>query len=499
VPAPRAMLRVMTNTTELEALIARLVTIDYSQGSEQATREMAVNPVIGALGWDTFDPNEVAREYSVRGGRVDYCLRGQGSNLVLVEVKKAGTDLTEHQEQLLRYAFAESVPMAALTDGLAWWLYLPKAGGSWEQRRFFRVSFLEHTAAHAASALNRFLEREASISGAALDEAQREFESQERDRQVRAALQDAWLDELRDPGSLLHDLLAERVRNHTGLDPDSGTIAEFLGGIAGGASAEHAVLRVDAEPTRGGAPPQPTPMGPTREEPKSFKGRRPVAFRLDGTRREIRSWRELLTELCERLAKGAEAEFVESVTRPEGPSYFRSSAPDSPYWVPIANTGLYIYVNITGTTAADRARRIVATVRGSAEGFEIETQLRSSEPEPPREEPGPASFMGRQPTAFWLDDARHEVTRWRALLQEVCGLMAAASGSSFGDRVSRIRGTTRPYFSRDPEILSSAVSIKNSDLFVEGNFSADACVRLARSVLVAVRGNDDGFSIELAE
>ena len=63
---------------------------------EQATREMAVNPVIGALGWDTFSPGEVAREYPVRGGKVDYCLRGPRGPLVLIEVKRTGTELIEH-------------------------------------------------------------------------------------------------------------------------------------------------------------------------------------------------------------------------------------------------------------------------------------------------------------------------------------------------------------------------------------------------------------------
>ena len=58
----------MPNLADFEALIARLAMIDFSQTSEQATREMAVNPVIGALGWDTFNPGEVAREHPVRGG-----------------------------------------------------------------------------------------------------------------------------------------------------------------------------------------------------------------------------------------------------------------------------------------------------------------------------------------------------------------------------------------------------------------------------------------------
>ena len=49
----------MDNVTELEALVARLAAINFSQSSEQATREMAVNPLIAALGWDTFNPDEV--------------------------------------------------------------------------------------------------------------------------------------------------------------------------------------------------------------------------------------------------------------------------------------------------------------------------------------------------------------------------------------------------------------------------------------------------------
>ena len=135
----------MLDLSKLEALIARLAGIDFSQSSEQDTREIAVNNVIGELGWDTLDRNEVAREYSVRGGRVDYCLRSQTRNLVLIEVKRAGTDLAEHQEQLLRYAFEEGASLAALTDGLVWWLYLPMEEGGWEQRRFARVNFANNS------------------------------------------------------------------------------------------------------------------------------------------------------------------------------------------------------------------------------------------------------------------------------------------------------------------------------------------------------------------
>ena len=223
----------MTELADLEALIGRLATIDFSQTSEQATREMAINPVIGALGWDTFNPGEAAREHPVRGGKVDYCLRGPRGPLVLIEVKRTGTELSEHQEQLLGYAFREGVPLAALTDGLIWWLYLPTAEGSWEQRRFYRIDFCEQDAARAAAALHRFLSREGLVEGTALDEARREFESQERDRRVRATLQEAWQQVLCDPESLLPELLAEKVKEISGYLPNRETVTEFLQGVSG--------------------------------------------------------------------------------------------------------------------------------------------------------------------------------------------------------------------------------------------------------------------------
>ena len=235
----------MLDLSKLEALIARLAGIDFSQSSEQDTREIAVNNVIGELGWDTLDRNEVAREYSVRGGRVDYCLRSQTRNLVLIEVKRAGTDLAEHQEQLLRYAFEEGASLAALTDGLVWWLYLPMEEGGWEQRRFARVNFCEQQSADAAAVLHRFLNRSGVVRGEAQEEAKREFESQEREQLVRAALQDAWERVLGDPDSLLREELADAVRDISGHRPDRDTIAGFLRGMLGntGGRGETSVVR----------------------------------------------------------------------------------------------------------------------------------------------------------------------------------------------------------------------------------------------------------------
>ena len=107
--------------TQLVALIKKLARSETLRRSgEEATRQAAVLPVLAGLGWNWQDIDEVVPEHAVGGGRVDYCLRHANQSLVFVEVKRTGTELFQHQKQLLGYAFEEGVPLAALTDGLIW-------------------------------------------------------------------------------------------------------------------------------------------------------------------------------------------------------------------------------------------------------------------------------------------------------------------------------------------------------------------------------------------
>ena len=147
-------------------------------------------------------------------------------------MKRAGTDLSSHEEQLLRYAFDEGVPLAALTDGRVWWFYLPRADAKWEQRRFCSLDLTAVDPGEAAATLRNFLDRDASVRGVTLEEAQREFEGQERDRRVRAAFSRVWRRLVTDPadphGDMLHDLLAEAVEKDARVRPHREAVHQFL-------------------------------------------------------------------------------------------------------------------------------------------------------------------------------------------------------------------------------------------------------------------------------
>ena len=718
----------MPDLTTLKALIEQLAKNQaLPQLGEAATRQAAVNPVLRALGWNTENLDEVVPEFPVRsGGKADYCLRSSGLSLVLIEVKRAGTELDAHQNQLLGYAIAEGAPIAVLTDGLNWWFYLSMssmaAGKAWHDRRFLHVDFREQGASDAAAALDRFLDRDASVNGAAFRAAEGEFKRQERDLGVRALLPQAWGRVLGDPR--VRDLLAEKVEELSGHQPDGETVAEFLRGMPGGGSIDAGPAprqrtqsrgprrrrgsRTDSgivDPVRVGAPessgepPQAarkpaadlvvalleevgeplhyreierrlrergelesggrdpantllarffndprlqrtgrgtydlvtriesapgagshdrTAPAPTTEADKAehqdYRGTQVAAFWLDGERYDVRSWRLLLQRLCEQLVNEVGPAFAERVADLRGRRrlgeprpYFRTSAAELRTPLRISGTDLYVEGNLSASSAARVARLTLRAVRGSDEDFRVELvdAADSAGPPSPPATPAPArqeqteeergssrqsaadlaaalleevgtplhyreierqlrergklelggrdpaytllasfsrdprirrttrgtydlltriesapdakahvrppgasttesrgeqqEYKGKQVAAFWLDGNRYEAARWNEVLRGICERLATEAGPAFAERVVHLRGRRRPYFSSSPSDLRVPLQVPGADLYAEGNFSANDCVRLARRVLIAVRGSDDGFDIELAE
>ena len=101
--------------------------------------------------------------------------------------------------------------------------------------------------------------------------------------------------------------------------------------------------------------------------------------------------------------------------------------------------------------------------------------------------------------AFWLDGERYEVRSWPQLVQALSDRLVNETGAAFSEGVANVRGRTRAYFSEQPDDLTHPRKLTNSSLYVEGNLGPDRAARLARRVLTAVRGTDDGFRVELAE
>ena len=358
--------------SDLAGHIARIAQDDtLLQNVEAVTSQAAVLPVLDALGWDCWNHQEVTPQFSLRGGQVDYCLRDaqRNRNLVLIEVKRTGTELAGHQEQLLRYGFDEGVPLAALTDGRVWWLYLATENVKWEQRRFFSIEFSrdEQAAARAATDLECFLSRESVVGGGALEAARREFANRERERLVTAAMPAAWKKVLNDPDGLLIDLVADAVRDETGHRPDRESVREFL---LGKWRQETALRPVAALP-----PAQEYEPRPQQRAATGARGRRvsPTSFSLDGRSRPVNNWPDLLIAVCNLLIGEAGDRFAERISSLRTRTRF-TPTPEGKKPRQLAN-GMWLDVTLSANNSETLARNAVTAVRGpqGADSFRIDT------------------------------------------------------------------------------------------------------------------------------
>ena len=97
---------------------------EYLSRNESPTRQLLIDPLLDALGWDFEDSSRVILEFPIGRLRVDYVLIVDGRPKIAVEAKRFGTAIGgEPIEQVLRYADKASIRYALVTDGAVWRMF----------------------------------------------------------------------------------------------------------------------------------------------------------------------------------------------------------------------------------------------------------------------------------------------------------------------------------------------------------------------------------------
>lgn len=91
--------------------------------NETRTRQVLIDPLLLALGWDVGDPNRVELEYSAGHGRSDYALLGDHGPVAVVEAKRLNDDIDNHVMQALNYANSQGIKYMVVTNGNDWHMY----------------------------------------------------------------------------------------------------------------------------------------------------------------------------------------------------------------------------------------------------------------------------------------------------------------------------------------------------------------------------------------
>ena len=222
--------------------------------NEAGVSHGVVTPILNALGWDSSDPSQMRPEFSSGKGRVDFALLGLGLRPgVFIEVKNVGRAI-DADRQLFEYAFHEGVPLCVLTDGREWSFYLPGGQGSYEDRRVYRLQLDDRQPAECESVLIRYLARERVRSGAAFEDAQRDYRDAAGKREASAALPRSWTALLAEREEKLLDLVATKAEALCGFRPNDEDVLAFL-------------RRLDGKP--GAAQPQILPKAIQKPAPSS--------------------------------------------------------------------------------------------------------------------------------------------------------------------------------------------------------------------------------------
>lgn len=320
-------------------------------GNEETAKIQILAPILAGLSWDPFD-QEVRWEHPVggkkTGGKVDIALHAEGRIRAIIEAKTPGANLDHHVEQVLGYAFYEGVDICALSDGLQWWLYLPREEGSHEERRFSVLKMDKDPVDQVCDDLNTFLGRESLLSGRAIERA----------RQVRRALQEAaqleqempeiWQRMLNEPDSELIELIGQRVYDRLGLRPGRLQIV--------------AAIRSRPIPPRPTETAKPQGSAPSKQRAAQRKTKRPDAVRLWGEHHPVRTHQEILMMVVEELHRRHPDDFdraVEPLKSGKSQYVSRDSTRVRGTRIKQTSSGHYVDINLSAQSIKERVLRLL--------------------------------------------------------------------------------------------------------------------------------------------
>ena len=322
---------------------------------EASVKQGVVLRILADLGWNPFDLSEVAPNFAVGGGQVDYCLRIGGRNKVLIEVEPGGADLSSSETALTGYSLESRVGLAALTNGLDWRFYLPAREGASADKLFSTIRAASTDKDVATDVLTKVLSKDKVASGSAVNHAKELLALRRHAKLVNETLPDAWRSLLSDPDDILMGLLADKVKAISNVVPGVPEVRNFLQGEAARSSSEPA--RTSREPARVR---RPISRNANRTEIRRSPAQRTRGFRFQGERYIVSNWSGILLKLAEIMHERHPAEFERSVAPLRGRSrvYYGRSSDGMTSPKPIGRSGWFVETNFGAKGARNQCIRL---------------------------------------------------------------------------------------------------------------------------------------------
>jgi len=187
--------------------------------NEENIRFSLVARILQKLGWDIWNPKEVATEFPVLPNedstRVDIALfDNTPSPSVFIETKALGkleTELEKYEVQLRDYNRNNTALFSIITDGREWRFYYSQTGGEFSQKCFKVLDLLNDDVDNIELSFYTFLSKEDIRSGKAKNEAETYLKLTRKQRAMEDALPQARRQILESPFPSLPEALVKIV------------------------------------------------------------------------------------------------------------------------------------------------------------------------------------------------------------------------------------------------------------------------------------------------
>lgn len=326
---------------------------------ESSVKQYIVLRALSLLDWDIFNLKEVIPEYSIKGKRVDYCLKINDAPKVFIEVKNINEDLSNssHQEQLLDYAFHEGVELAILTNGNTWEFYLPLTKGSWEQRKFFTIDIMQQEVDEVIKNFSDFLLKENTISDRALDTARSYLDIKLKQQLINRNLPKAWNKLISETDEALIDIINDSLESISGVKAKSEKIARFIQQN----EAKFIILENETnigQEKRKIMSKEKKETGYTRT---GYTNKRIISFDFNDKIYHVGSWVAFLIKISELIYNSNKSEFnkIEAL-RGRKRKYFSTNKNEVVQPGKIGDTGYYVDTNLSANMIVKLVNRVLA-------------------------------------------------------------------------------------------------------------------------------------------
>ena len=148
---------------QIKAISQQIQHLKTQIHNEQATKSAFIMPFIQALGYNVFNPVEVAPEFTadvagLKGEKVDYAIMMDDQPIILIECKCCREDLEhpKHSSQLHRYFHVTDAKFSVLTNGIIYRFYTDiEKSHIMDNKPFFEFDMLNFSDS-AVNELKRF-------------------------------------------------------------------------------------------------------------------------------------------------------------------------------------------------------------------------------------------------------------------------------------------------------------------------------------------------------